>query len=152
MVCERLHQTVANVLRTTIAQHPPRNRDQATAAIDYALSTNIHITRCTTSRSLGISPGTLVFCREMFLDLPIIVDLLQIQQNRHVLIGENLRRQNKRRKDFNYSAGQEVLVKTVNPSGPYGIQQVYNNSTIDIMRRENVVERINIRRVIPFRR
>ena len=36
--------------------------------------------------------------------------------------------------------------------GPYRIQQVYTNGTIDIVRRENVIERINIGRVIPFRR
>ena len=54
----------------------------------------MHVTRCTTSRSLGISPGALVFRRDMFLELPIIADLLQIQQNRQALINENLRRQN----------------------------------------------------------
>ena len=95
----------------------------------------------------------------MFLDLPIISDLLQIQQNRQILIDEYLRKQHKRRKYFNYAAGQEVLIKTVNPSklkprahGPYRIQQVYTDGTIDILRRENATERINIRRVIPFRR
>ena len=36
--------------------------------------------------------------------------------------------------------------------GPYRIEKVYTNGTIDILRRENVTERINIRPVIPFRR
>ena len=36
--------------------------------------------------------------------------------------------------------------------GPYPIVQVYTNGTIDIMRSQHVRERINIRRVIPYRR
>ena len=74
--------------------YPPRNLAQATAAIDVALSTTMHVTRCATSRSLGISPGVLVFRRDMLLDLPIIVDLLQIQQRRQTMIDENLIHQN----------------------------------------------------------
>ena len=93
-VCERLHQTVANVLRTTITQNTPQNIEHATAAIDYTLSTTIHVTRCTISRALGISPGALVFRKNMFLDLPIISDLIQIQQKRQIMIDENLIRQN----------------------------------------------------------
>ena len=95
----------------------------------------------------------------MFLDLPIVADLVQIQRKRQIMIDENLIRQNNKRRDFNYTVGQEVLIKTVNPSkleprahGPYRIERVYTNGTIDVLRRENVIERINIRRVIPFRR
>ena len=75
------------------------------------------------------------------------------------MIDENLMRQNKKRRYFYYAAGQEILIKAINPSkfeprahGPYRIQRVYTNGTIDVLRRENVIERINIRRVIPFRR
>ena len=114
-VCERLHQTVANILRTTIVNNPPANVEQANAAIDFALSTTMHVTRCAVSRALGISPGALVFRRDMFLDLPIMVDLVRIQQKRQMLIDENLMRQNKKRRDFNYAVGQEVLIKAVNP-------------------------------------
>ena len=135
-ICERLHQTVANVLRPTIVNHPPQNVDQATAAIDFALSAAIHTTRCATSRMLGISPGALVFRRDMLLDIPIIADLEQIQQKRQIMIDENLRRQNSKRRNFNYSVGQEVLVKAVNPAkleprahGPYRIERVCINGT-----------------------
>ena len=93
-VYEWLHQTVANILRTTIVDNPPANTNQANAATDFALSTTMHVTRCAVSRALGISPGALVFRRDMFLDLPIMVDLVRIQQRRQLMIDENLMRQN----------------------------------------------------------
>ena len=74
------------------------------------------------------------------------------------MIDENLRRQNRKRRDYNYAVGQQVLVKTVDPKkldqraeGPYNISRVYTNGTIDIQRNEYVTERINIRRVVPYR-
>ena len=49
--------------------------------------------------------------------------------------------------------------KTVNPlklepraHGPYTITQVYTNGTVDVRLRPNIIERINIRRLIPYRR
>lgn len=55
------------------------------------------------------------------------------------MIDENLIRQNQKRRDFNYSVGQEVLIQTVNPAtlepqahGPYRIERVYTNGTIDV--------------------
>ena len=65
--------------------------------IDNARSNAMHITRCAVSRSLGVSPGALVFRRDMFLDIPSIADLLEIQAKRRVIIDENLRRQNQKR-------------------------------------------------------
>ena len=51
-----------------------------------------------------------------------------------------------------------VLIKAVDPSkleprahGPYTITQVYTNGTIDVRRNPQVIERLNIRRVIPFK-
>ena len=84
---------------------------------------------------------------------------MEIQAKRQIMIDENLRCQNQKRREFNYAIGQEVLVKTVNPNkleprahGPYMITRVYTNGMVDIQRSEHEVERINIRRIIPFRR
>ena len=94
----------------------------------------------------------------MLLDLPVIVDLVWIQQKRQLLIDENLRRQNNKRQEWTYKIGQRVLVKTINPNklaprtqGPYTIVQVYTNGTVDIRRNPLVVEQINIRRLVPYR-
>ena len=89
-ICERFHQTVANILRATVTTQPPQNVQQAEQIIDNALSNAMHITRCAVSRSLGVLPGALVFRRDMFLDIPIIADLVEIQRKRQVIVDENL--------------------------------------------------------------
>eukprot|EP00957_Ditylum_brightwellii_P090655 6904561-Ditylum_brightwellii.AAC.1 len=66
---------------------------QAVQAVDDALATDVHATRCTVTRSLGISPGTLAFQHDMLVNLPVIADLITIREKRQALIDENLRRQ-----------------------------------------------------------
>ncbi len=38
-ICERMHQTVTNVLRTLVHNNPPQNMTQARDIIDNALAT-----------------------------------------------------------------------------------------------------------------
>eukprot|EP00957_Ditylum_brightwellii_P173076 13176457-Ditylum_brightwellii.AAC.1 len=51
-VCERLHQMVANILRTTTSG-AVQNIQQANQAIDNALASATHATQCAVSRALG---------------------------------------------------------------------------------------------------
>ena len=153
-----MHQTIGNVLRTLVHVNPPTNPRQARQLVENALATAMHATRCGVSRSLGIAPGALVFQRDMFLDLPILGDLLTIQRKRQILIDENLRRQNTKRRSFDYVVGGRILIKTITPHklqpraiGPFSILQVHANGTLTIQRAPHIMERINIRRVIPFR-
>jgi hypothetical protein len=75
-ICERMHQTVGNVLRTLLHGNIVNNNEQANTIIDNALATAMHITRSATSRTLGNnSPGALAFHRHMFLNLPFQADL-----------------------------------------------------------------------------
>ena len=108
---------------------------------------------------MGTSPGALVYQRDMFVDLPLMTDLVLIQEKRQALIDENLRRQNRKRREHHYVVGQEVLIKAITPNklearahGPYPIIQVHTNGTIDVLRNPHVTERVNIRRVIPYKR
>eukprot|EP00957_Ditylum_brightwellii_P020362 1536589-Ditylum_brightwellii.AAC.1 len=80
-VCERLHQTAANILRTTTLG-ALQSIQQANQAIDNALASATHATQCTVSRALGISPGALIIQQDMFLNLPIIADLITIRDKR----------------------------------------------------------------------
>jgi hypothetical protein len=158
-ICERMHQTAANVLRTLELTTPPQTLQEAQLLVDSALATTMHATRTAIHTTLRVSPGAFVFQRDMFLDIPIIANLQTIRDRRQVLINENLRRQNLKRRSFDYQPQQEVLVRIPNPTklqdraeGPYTIQQVHTNGTLTIQRAPHVTERINIRRVIPYRR
>jgi hypothetical protein len=94
----------------------------------------------------------------MFVDVPLIGDLLAIKQHRQLIIDENLRRQNQQRREYHYRVGDSVLVKMPNPSklderavGPFPIVQVYTNGSVDIQRNPHVTERVNIRRLLPYK-
>ena len=65
--------------------------------------------------------------------------------------------QTKRRR-YDYAAGEQVLKKVHNPTslgvrtaGPYTIERVHVNGNLTIRLRPGVTERINIRRVLPYR-
>jgi len=118
----------------------------------------MHSMRASVHTTLGGSPGSLVFNRDMFLNIPLIADWHAITTKREHLVNENLRRANKKRRRFDYTINQQILKKLHEPTklgnrttGPYSIKQVHANGTITIELREGVTERINIRRVIPYR-
>jgi hypothetical protein len=59
------------------------------------MQTGIHTT-------LGSSPGNLIFNRDMFLNIRLIVDWHAITQKREHLINENLMSENCKHKRYNY--------------------------------------------------
>ena len=169
-IVERMHQTMGNILRTRLNQtvemalqaalpyNSPTTEAQANDLMDECLATAMYATRVQTNRTMGISPGEFVYQRDMLHDIPIIADVLSIRNRRQAMIDENLRRENARRRDHNYAVGEQVLVKTVQPDrmeeryrGPYTITRVYTNGTVSIARNAAVIERINIRRIKPYR-
>ena len=135
-------------------------RQAAAQAIRDALAACNHAMRCAVSTALDYNtPGEVVFGRDMLLNIPVIIDLVSLQENRQLKINENLRRQNAKRREYDYKVNGEVLLVVPNPSkldqpyeGPYRITQVFTNGTVEIQRTPQVFERINIRRLIPFRR
>ena len=157
-VCERVHQSIKNILRVLLRATPPANMDAAADAVDTALATAMHAARCVVHGTTKFSPGALAFHRDMFLNIPLVADLLFSQQRRQMVIDENLRRANNKRIGFDYQVGQQVLIRChplsklgEKSSGPFPIEQVHANGTLTIRRRPNMTERMNIRRLRPFR-
>ena len=148
---------IGNVLHTLCHAHPPAHLQAATEIVDSALATAMHAARASIHRALRVSPGALVFGRDMFLDIPIIANLALIRQRRQVLIDENACRENLQRRSKDYQPGDHVMV--VNPEatklsdqlfGPFHIVQVHVNGTVTIQKNPLVRERIiNIRRLRP---
>ena len=157
-VCERMHQTVRNVLRTLLHGHHPTATEH-NAIVDNALATVMHATRTAVSKSLGgNSPGSLAFRRDMFVNIPLLADLQAIRDNRQLLIDENLRRQNAKRRPFEFRVGRRVLLRAIGDSkldpkttGPYTITAIHTNGNVTIRKRPHVTERVNIRRVVPYK-
>ena len=156
-ICERMHQTVANILRTTIYSQPPNTVQQGNNLVDNALAAAMHAMRTTIATSIGSTPGSLAFNRDMLLNVPLVADWQLVARTREHSVDENLRRANRDRIQMDYAPGQQVLKKVHDPTklgvrtmGPYVIERTHVNGTLTITLRPGVTERINIRRVLPL--
>ena len=99
-VCERMHQTVRNVLRILLHGEPPQNITDAKQYVDEALSIAMHAMRAGVHSTLGNSPGSLTYNRDMFLNIPLIADWHAITQRQEHLINDNLIRENQKRRRY----------------------------------------------------
>ena len=147
------------MLRTVVAVKDPKSVSEGQAVIEECLATVVHATRCATQGSLGnLSSGALAFHRDMFLDIPIIADILTLQQHRQGLVDKRLLKANAGRISHDYAVGDTVYKKNhiglsdkLKPtlSGPHSITQVHTNGTVTIQISPGVFERINFRRIGP---
>ena len=93
-VCERMHQTVAYVLRTLVHTEPPCTLNDAKGMVNGALATASHAVRANVSTVYRYFPGALAFHRDMVLDVPIVVNLVRLRDKRQLAVDENIRRIN----------------------------------------------------------
>jgi transposase InsO family protein len=159
-VCERMHSTVGNMLRTVLSTHPQGDVADAYESVDSTLVSAQYAICAAIHRTLQISPCALVFKRDMLLPIPIIADYNNLRHRRQTLIDDNNRRKNLCRRFHDYEPGDHEILKIVyNPAtlqeraiGPFVVQQVHGNGTLTILRTNDIYECINIRRVKPYRR
>ena len=104
-----------------------------------------------------MSPGALVFHRDMLMDIPFMADLLLLCKKCQTLIDYNLRRENNRRRNYDYQIGDRVLEILPKPNklgqftkGPFTITRVHTNGTVTIQRTHGLRDRLNIRRIRPL--
>ena len=131
---------------------------QARDVIDSTLSSAMHDTSTTIVTTLGSTPGSLAFSRDVFLNIPLIYDWQAIHKDCEHYVNENLRRSNLKRRQYDYAQGQKILKKLHNPTklgvrttGPYIIERIHVNRTITTEIRPGIINRINIWQVISFR-
>jgi hypothetical protein len=119
----------------------------------------MHACRAASSGALsGLSPGAIVFRRDMHVDIPLIADILTLQNSRQAQIDSRLHRENQRCRRHEYKVGDFIYVHNKNNaanklkpifSGPFCILQVHTNNTVSIQRGPNIQERLSIRRIKP---
>ena len=152
-----MHRTVGTVIRTLVNENKPRTLKHAQVIIDQALSSASHAIRTNIHQGTGYAPGALAFHRDMLLNIPLLVNMLEIRARRQVKVDRDLMRANSRRTAFDYKQGEKVLKKVHDPrkleqrwDGPYPIERVHVNGNVTIALKPGVLERINICRVKPY--
>ena len=157
-ICERMHQVVGSTLRTMTRLANATGITSGKVMVDTALSNCMYAIRASLHSGLKATPGSLVFGRDMLLDLPVVADWINIQQFQQQLTDKRQILANRNRFSYDYKVGEQVLKINDNPSklaprahGPFTIVQVHTNGTLSIRRNAFTVERISIRRVKPFR-
>ena len=104
-ICERMHKTVGKILCVLLYTNPPRTVDNAEDLIDQLLATEMESKRENFTTTLKVSPVSLVFGRDMFLDIPLIANWKMIQKHRKTLVNEIPRQVNQGRIIFDYIQG-----------------------------------------------
>jgi hypothetical protein len=115
--------------------------------------------RSTHHTAIQASPGQLVFGRDMIINTTYIANWRQIRQKQRNNALINNARENKSRISHDYQPGQQIYIinrdikRKLSPDkeGPFAIKKIHTNGTLTIQRSPTVLERINIRRVLPVR-
>jgi hypothetical protein len=87
---------------------------QARDIIDDALTTAMHAMQTTVATTLGSTPGALAFARDMFLNVLLIAEWQAIACTCKHHVNENLRCADRKRRQFDYTPGKQVLKKVYN--------------------------------------
>ena len=101
-IFERMYQTLGNVLCVLLYTILPRTVANEADLIDQALAMATQSMTVNVTTTLKEYPGSLVFGRDMLLDIPLIYDWKTIQQHRPTLVNERLRQVNQSRIIFDY--------------------------------------------------
>ena len=95
-MAEFLHQTVTNILCSTLYAIPLDNQLEAKLLIDTALQKAAYAMHATVHTTLKATPGSLVYQRDMILNIPVVADLLDIMAQRQQLIDEQTMAENRK--------------------------------------------------------
>ena len=74
-----MHQTIGDILQVVLHTNPPQNMDDANQVMDNVLATAVHATECAVNAPIQTTPGTLVYGRDMIMDVLLIANLSTIQ-------------------------------------------------------------------------
>ena len=157
-VVERLHLTMGNSIRAQLADANPRTLTEAEDLMSKILQDTLYSVRANHSEATGYAPGALAFQRDMISNRPLTFDMDAINSRRQRRVDQDNKRMNSKRYSYDYQVGGQVMRKIFDPAklehkweGPYTITQVHINGNLTIQVSEHMQQRLNIRRVKPYR-
>ncbi len=154
-ILKRIHGVLGNMLRTSELNMAESVK---VSDINVFLSDAAWAVCSTYHTVLKASPGAAIFGQDMLFDILFIADWHKIGEHRQRLTDLNNARENEGKNDYDYKAGQKVLVRkegilrkseSIWHRKPWLITTVHTNGTITVQR-GNKLERMNIRRIKPF--
>ena len=74
-ICERMHQSIGNMLRVFNTLNPPTGITNMQQLVDTAITNAVFAARATVHSALQTTPSGLAFGRIMVLDIPLVADL-----------------------------------------------------------------------------
>jgi hypothetical protein len=77
-ICKRLHKSVSNTLWLMMSAYPSNNIEQTNDIMDTCFATATYASKVAIHCTLNISPGALVFHRDLILNIPLLSDLHQL--------------------------------------------------------------------------
>ena len=78
-ICKQMHQMVGNVMCTLVHENMPCIVKHVQIVIDQALVSAFHAVWTKMNQATGYTPDTLVFHRDMSLNMPLVVDFLNVR-------------------------------------------------------------------------
>ena len=152
-VVERIHQVLANMVRTFELENKYLDKEDPWKAILSATAFAVRSTISTTTQS---TPAQLVFGRDMMLNIKHMANWEFIRDRKQKLINKNNQRENSKRIPYEYKTGDLVLIRKGSENkyetpftGPFSILMVNDNGTVKLQKGA-VTDSVNIRRLSPY--
>ena len=152
-IIERVHQVIANMIRTFEIENLYLDKRDPWSGI---LAATAYAVRSTYHTTLQATPGQLVFGRDMIFNTKHVANWKLIKERKQKMIDYNNARENKKRIAHTYHVNDKVLLKNHRASkyessylGPYAITKVNDNGTVQLQM-EHVLDTVNIRRLKPY--
>jgi hypothetical protein len=108
-IIEQVHRTIAAVIRIVVNSLSPIDTvEKANDIVQDALHKAMHMVHCASHNLLdNISPGALTFRQDMYLNIPLIANVLTLANLRQKQIDKHLMQANAKCKTHNYQVGDQ---------------------------------------------
>ena len=156
-----MHLSLGQILRSILAETQLSNYEQhvdiLNSYIESALSSSVYAINGAIHSTTNVSPAALVFQRDLLLPIQCLTNWETIRHKKQLRAHHNNYMENLRRRPFTYTPNMEVMLQdpsgvklSAKSRGPYKISKVHSNGTVTICLKNNVFQRVNIRRIKPY--